>query len=282
MSLIRKSIEVFRTQRHPFIFLLSRFLMISGFSRFLIIRRGEYSVRFYPTPSSAILWMGSDYEREEEGFLRSYLRPGDVFVDVGANIGMLSLLASGLVGSSGRVYAIEAHPRIHRYLVRNVLLNRKSNINCIHAAMDEMPGELLFSNEHWDELNAVLNIGEERGLMVPSRTLDSLPTGKGSISLLKIDTEGYELKVLRGGTRLLKRTNCVYFESNAAHLVKYGHTCDEVFHVLRNARFVLLRLLEDKTVELIKPSYVSKKTENLIAVKNLDKFLKRTGYHLGA
>ena len=69
--------------------------------------------------------------------LERFLEPGDVFIDVGANIGYYSLLASGLVGRAGRVFSIEAHPAIHTQLLRNVQMAPTNNISAIHAAAAE-------------------------------------------------------------------------------------------------------------------------------------------------
>ena len=85
--------------------------------------------RFYPTTRTASVWLDRTKIRNDEvRFLRAYLREGDTYVDVGANIGELVLTAASAVGGGGRIVAIEAHPIIFKYLTGNVALNRIQNI----------------------------------------------------------------------------------------------------------------------------------------------------------
>jgi FkbM family methyltransferase len=68
------------------------------------------------------------------------LKSGDIFIDVGANIGYYSLLGSQRVGDDGKVYSIEANPKIFEMLLNNVALNRRSNINTINKAVSSHDG----------------------------------------------------------------------------------------------------------------------------------------------
>jgi hypothetical protein len=68
------------------------------------------------------------YDRAEIAFLRSVLQPGDIFVDVGAHIGIYSLVASRLVGETGRVLAVEAAPQTAKLLSRHVEINHAQNV----------------------------------------------------------------------------------------------------------------------------------------------------------
>lgn len=70
------------------------------------------------------------------------LKPGDVFVDVGANIGYFSLLASKLVGPGGRVVAIEASPEVFDLLRRNLELNKAHNVRAVNVAISDREGSL--------------------------------------------------------------------------------------------------------------------------------------------
>jgi predicted methyltransferase len=77
-------------------------------------------------------------------FVLDTLRPGDTFVDLGANIGYYSLLASRLVSEKGRVYAIEGSPSIFERLTENVALNKMTNITAIHAIVSDKQGSRPF------------------------------------------------------------------------------------------------------------------------------------------
>ena len=82
------------------------------------------------------------YEPQETCVARSILRPGDVFVDVGANCGYFTLLAAGLVGPSGRVVAVEAHPEIYETLRRSLGLNHLPYVTAGNVAVADGPGTL--------------------------------------------------------------------------------------------------------------------------------------------
>jgi FkbM family methyltransferase len=70
------------------------------------------------------------------------LRPGDTFVDVGANIGYYTLLASKIVGAQGQVIAIEASPSVFQALQQHVQVNGRTNIRLFNVAASDVPGEM--------------------------------------------------------------------------------------------------------------------------------------------
>lgn len=213
-----------------------------------------YRLRFYPSAVSVAMWCNRDFFRNDEEILRKYLRPGDVFVDVGANIGTLSLAASGIVGEAGRVLSIEAHPKTVKYLRGNVKLNNASNVTVIHAAAGDHEGVVRFSSGRGDDQNRVT----ESGLQVPLRTLDAL-LDAGPVRLLKIDVEGFELFVLQGADRVLQRTDLVYFESWESHFHKYGYSTSDVLALLARYGFETGRPAD----------YKSLGCENLLATRRL-------------
>jgi FkbM family methyltransferase len=234
-------------------FIVSRFLWATRLSSLLTIQAAGYKLRFYPTAVSATLWCDPHSYQSDESVLHSVLRPGDVFVDVGANIGALSLAASTIVGAQGRVFAIEAHPRTIGYLRGNVKLNQAENITVIHAAAGDREGAVRFTSRRSDEQNHVSGSGVE----VPLGTLDSLLPDV-PIRLLKIDVEGFELFVLRGAAQSLPRTEFIYFESFEPHFRKFGYSTTD-----------LLQLLADHRFETGLPGdYISEKLENRLAQRH--------------
>ncbi|MBV8208414.1 MAG: FkbM family methyltransferase [Acidobacteria bacterium] len=186
--------------------------------------------------------------------LREVLRPGDTFVDVGANIGALSLLGSKLVGASGGVYAIEAHPRTATFLAGNIRLNGARNVQVIQAAAGDRDSETRVTSRRSDDQNAV----SDEGVKVPMRRLDSLLPDI-DVRLMKLDVEGFELFALRGAERVLRRTQFVYFESWQQHSSKFGYRTPELTAFLKGCGFQL-DCAED---------YVSEQCENLLAQRPL-------------
>ena len=148
------------------------------------------------------------WEPCESQLVLALLRPGDVFVDAGANIGYFSLLAASRVGATGRVYAFEPDPDNFRLLEANARLNGMSGcVTAVQAALAETAGQgLLYRSRD--------NLGDHR-VFPGDDARDSLPVRqlRGSeylagrvdrIDLVKVDTQGSEYQVIAGLLPLLK------------------------------------------------------------------------------
>jgi FkbM family methyltransferase len=232
-------------------FFISRFLWATRLSSLFTFHTASgYNLRFYPSTGSATMWCNPYFYKNEEQILQQHLRPGDIFVDVGANIGCLTLFASQLVGNSGHVFSIEPHPRTVSYLRGNVALNRRTNITVIHAAIGDHKGSVCLSDRRSDDQNRVV----EAGVPVQLDTLDSLLPDV-HIRLLKIDTEGFELFALRGAQRTLQNTDLVYVESCEEHFQKYGYSTPDLLALLTTHGFDTGH----------PPDYLSQSCENLFA-----------------
>ena len=133
------------------------------------------------------------------------LAQGDVFYDVGANVGFFSLLAAKLVGSSGRVYCFEPQPSAIAQLRANLGLNGFTNYEVIEAAVADQRGTARLAVGRgglWSELTAKLVDDNGGGTFaVDLVALDDLDLP--APRLVKIDVEGAESRVLAGMTRLL-------------------------------------------------------------------------------
>ncbi|HEX6695121.1 MAG TPA: FkbM family methyltransferase [Longimicrobiales bacterium] len=262
-----------RAQKHPARFITARFLAKTGLSPLFRIRGEGFTLKFFPTAMSSLLWVDPEDRQEDTHFYRAYLREGDVVVDAGANIGHLALLAATLIGKSGRVDAIEAHPLIARYLQKNVDLNNASHVHVHVTAVGSTPGAITFTDAASDDQNAVSTEG--RGVTVPVTTLDSLlDSALTRVDLLKIDVEGYELHALRGATALLQRTACVYFESWDHHCARYGTTAGDVIGLLEDSGFTVFNM-DDEVLVRIDRGHRSEKCENLVAVRSVDQLSSR-------
>ena len=106
-----------------FWFFLSRFLRHTRICLLLKIKCGNIVLKFYPTSLSTTLWLYPEYSKIDIKNIRDNLKKNDTFVDIGANIGQLSLEAWKRVGINGNVIAIEGNKKIYNYLCKNVILN---------------------------------------------------------------------------------------------------------------------------------------------------------------
>lgn len=252
--------------------------MATGLSRLLTVPHRGFALRFYDSSISLQLWLHPPrVPGALEQLFRRYLREGDTVVDVGANIGLYTMIASVAVGAGGHVHAIEPDPRIAGYLRGNLRLNRTANVTTHNVALGARAGSLRFSDQGQDDRNCVVEHGPGRD--VPVVRLDALPIGAPDIALLKIDVEGYEAFVLDGATALLPRVACVVLETWERHFASYGYSCPDVHARLQAHGFRLFRLAGDAWVE-VEPGYVSTSCEDLVGVRDADAFEARTGLTL--
>lgn len=149
----------------------------------------------------AILYFGF-WEPNNSAVIGAVLKPGDIFVDIGANIGYYTLLGSELVGGSGRVVAIEASRTIFGQLQGNIALNGSHNVRLINCAVSDKVGELpLYGGTRWNRgstSTAIHQPDQEPEETVVTAPLDSLLSEDEIVrlALIKIDIEGGEPPVL--------------------------------------------------------------------------------------
>ncbi len=233
----RRRAEKLRNHPRPLRFAASRVLWHSGLSHFFIAELGDgLRVRFFPSSISAALWVEKDARNEDAEFLELVLRAGDTYVDCGANIGHLALVARRRVGETGAVTAIEANPRIFRYCAENLKLNHFTDVRALHLALGETHGEITISDHRADDQNRV----GAGSTAVPMRPLDEV-LDDSAVTLLKLDVEGFEVAVLRGAPRTLGSTSLVYCELSASNSARFGFRPAEAERLLVDAGFLLVQ-----------------------------------------
>jgi FkbM family methyltransferase len=141
------------------------------------------------------------WDFQEMLFLLHFLRAGDLFVDVGANVGAYSLLASA--GAGAQSFAIEPIPATFRKLQRNIRLNAVEGlVQAANIGIGDVTATLQFTAT-LGGLDHVVRPGDRSATVeVPVSTLDEALRGQ-SPRKMKLDVEGYEIKVLRGATGIL-------------------------------------------------------------------------------
>ena len=181
-------------------------------------------------------WYCGLHEAAEMGFILHLLRPGDLFVDVGANIGSYTLIAAGGVGA--RVISIEPIPTTFSSLRRNVLLNGLADrveLHCVGLSNER--SELRFSSDR-DTMNHIMAEGElGSAIEVPVITMDELLAGQVPTAI-KIDVEGHELSVLRGAQKTLSNPSlaAVVLEINGSG-ARYGVSDAALLELMRGHGF---------------------------------------------
>jgi len=195
---------------------------------------------------------------------------------VGANIGSLTLLAASIVKPCGKIFAIEPHPKIFTYLKGNISLNSFKNIQIFNNSVGDAIKTTYFSDLRSDDQNTTLLTNGK--LEISQKTIDDLIPNDIHIHLMKIDVEGYEKFVFLGSEKILKNTDCVYFEAVSKQYEKYGYNFKEIFDFLSKLNFQIFKIFNEQMLPISK-NFIPN-MENLIAVKNIDDFLKRTHFEI--
>lgn len=151
-----------------------------------------------PGISRTLLFI-NDREREHAYLLKKITRPGDTILDLGANIGYYALMESKLVGDTGRVIAVEPHPKNFALLTDNIVLNRSRNIIPIQAAVTDQDGSTTLHVSRLSNVHSVLpsvNYAANKTVQVPSISLATLVAKYGAIRGIRMDIEGFETVIL--------------------------------------------------------------------------------------
>lgn len=178
---------------------------------------GGYSVKLRPNDDGwerRVYWQRT-YEPATLALMDACLRPGDHMVDVGANLGLMSLHASLAVGPSGSVTALEPHPMTFGRLQEHLRLNKSQNVNAINVAAGAEDGMLeLFDTPGFQSGQAsfVANSGGISAGEVAVRRLDDILPATQARTFIKIDVEGYEHQALLGAARTLQRDPIICME----------------------------------------------------------------------
>ncbi len=212
-------------------FLLSRILRHSKLCVFFDINYEKIKLKFFPTSVSTSLWLNPNYSDLDSKNIVKILKKNDTFVDIGANIGFLSLVAWSKIGNNGKIIAVEGNKKIAQFLKKNVELNN-ANIKVLNLIIGEKNGYAGIQNRKADDMNQVI----EQGNIVMMR-LDDICKDLKIINLLKIDVEGYELSVLRGGINALEKTKFIFVEILDSLTKDYSYSSNDIKKFLKENNF---------------------------------------------
>jgi FkbM family methyltransferase len=181
-----------------------------------------------------------EHERDVWRALMSELKPDDIFVDVGAFVGLYTIAVARRLQSSGRVVAFEPDDRNYSLLQEHVRLNElQGNIELHHAAVSDQSGRSYFLADGSSEARLVSSAGANT-VMAKVVTIDLIFAGR-RIDVLKIDVEGYEEKVLRGADKILRtqllRPRAIFIEVHPYAWPSLGVTSDSFLTTLAEAGY---------------------------------------------
>jgi len=156
---------------------------------------------------------GSQYYRGQaepdlQRILRDNLKPGMVFYDLGSNNGFFSLLAARIVGSTGKVIAFEAEPRLGILVRENIDRNSAHNVRLVQKAVWSSSGFVYFKSAE-PSVSPDFGVGRvvlhpaAKTVSIPSICLDDFVEAERPPNLIKCDVEGAEVEVFRGAKKVL-------------------------------------------------------------------------------
>lgn len=270
-------VRILLAHPRPFRLMLAKLLVWSGLCRFLTLQLDGYRLRFYPSNATTNLWISPRSRTHGLELFRDYCKPGDIVVDVGANVGEVSIVMSRGVGPSGRVLAFEPSPRVYGYLLGNLELNGCVNVTARNAALGAAAGMARMTDDRRDDMNRLSDDGRVR---VECSTLDREVPADARPALIKIDVEGTELDVLKGGAAVLSRAACVNCEMWASHFERHGYTMGDLIAHLRAARFATFVIAPGPSLRPVDEQFSAPGGHELVAARDVDAFLRRTGWLL--
>jgi FkbM family methyltransferase len=146
---------------------------------------------------------------DEPPFIKAFLQPGMKVIDIGANYGYYTILASQKVGTAGKVWAFEPGADAAALLRQSIEVNGAANVRLIEKALGDESSVGWLTNHASPEYNAVLDEFAEGARSVVIDSLDNLDREENftGIDFIKIDAEGFEEKVITGGLELFRREN---------------------------------------------------------------------------
>lgn len=196
------------------------------------------------------------------------LDAGDTVVDVGAGIGDEAVAFSKLVGQSGRVLAIEAHPRTYRCLVKTIRANGLRNVTALNIAVLDAEGEISISDGPEFLANTIL--GQNPGPLIRGAALDDIAreAGISRPAFIKMNIEGAEAMAVKGMRELLANGSTIVISCHDFIADSYGggpdfRTRAKVFEALHNAGYEITRRCDDTRDYVRDYLYGSRNSPNL-------------------
>ena len=167
------------------------------------ILRGPLRGRHWLTGAGPEGWWLGLSEQDKLKFVSDIIRPGGVFYDIGANVGLYSMLAAEKIGATGRVISFEPASRNCSFFRKHMEMNQVLNVDLLQIAIGDKDGEASFDDDGDPVGFRVAAAGKSR---VQMRSLDSMVSTNElpPPSYLKIDVEGAELQVLQGASSIIK------------------------------------------------------------------------------
>lgn len=204
------------------------------------------------------------FEAETAHWVHDHLKAGDTFIDVGGHWGQYSLLAGHAVGSGGRVHVFEPGDKQRAFLEHNVKRNGLAQVRVNDVCVGEHSGRAMFIEGPAGNLGQSYVIDADSpmakgksGPVVTMTTLDAYVKSQGitSIGGMKIDVEGAEESVLRGGVETFAKTppGFVLYETEATLCAKFGGSPQRIHAFFRDRGYAIHAFIDGRLTPVDEP-----------------------------
>ena len=257
MSLFKNYIE--RVASQPLTRKIVRYLGLSSFGKKIYfalfapadkkvsLKVGDITAQFYVHNHTELIYLtktivGAGDERHIIKKILNAINPGDVVFDVGTFLGLHAIFFAKKVGKEGRVIAFEPSLLNYQHLLKNLALNKLTNVTAINMGLGERMGKILLyvgndqsmysMNHHVKNNNASEEVSIASGDSLVSQ--NKIPPA----NVIKVDVEGYEYSVILGLEKVLRQPTCRMLCCEVhTFLLPHGITDDMVINKLKDFGF---------------------------------------------
>lgn len=273
-SIIKFSIKLFGLKKHYFGF-YKKFI-----KKYNLFRNVKKKIKFKKKIKLELciddwiqqqLYLFNTYEECELKFLENTLKPGDTFIDIGANIGLYSLTAASIVTESGKVIAFEPFPKNYEKLSKHIRINSFKNISIEKLAISDKAGTItIYINEKEQNCGMASTIEQiyTAKETIQATTLDEylLQHPQSQLHFIKMDIEGGELKALQGMQQTLKKYSPTLLIEFDEQILTQAKLCKEdIINFLKKFNYKLYFLTTDG--KLTETKIPDKKLTNNVVFK---------------
>jgi FkbM family methyltransferase len=188
----------------------------TDFNQLSLARDGYFLYNKHDIYIGQAIYKYGEFSHLEMEVLKQLCQPGHIVIEVGANIGAHTVGLAKHIGDTGRLFAFEPQRIVFQTLCANIALNNLINVECYWAALSEEKGSITvpeINPRQAFNFGGVTLLQNKAGLNIPTFKLDEF-IGLPHLQLIKIDVEGMESNVLKGGTELIKKFKPILYVEN--------------------------------------------------------------------
>jgi FkbM family methyltransferase len=239
-------------------FILDLIILKRGISRHISGFSMKIPTRFHR-------YFEQDYELNNINFINNYVQNKAVIIDVGAHIGLLSVILAKRAGNGGKVYSFEPTPSTFQILKETIKINHLDAVIVpVNAAVSNTEGKATFYVTNFVAHNSnslsnnLRNYGNERGIEVDVTSIDSFThqNKTGKIDVIKIDVEGAEYSTLKGASRVIDESRpFIILALHPDSIVNFGDTLSDIWDYVKSKNYHVFHLSK----EIDKGYFISQK-----------------------